>query len=97
MDGGTLFSGEFANAIHRIVIVESSEEATVVAEWERLANELKCARGVEGEDEMLVVLCVEEAEDGAASVLDQISHGDRSGVGRVRISEDVGAKQVEML
>ena len=75
-----------AQAVHRVVVVETEEEDVAGAEGIALADELERVRRVRGEDgNVFVGGGVEKLEDAVAASLDVVG---RNGRGRVRGMRD---------
>ena len=97
-DLGLFGTGKFANAVHRIVIVERQQKMIALAEGVGFSDQLERGRGVRREDRgVLPRRGVEIVENRAPGLFHQPGHGSRRRVAGMRIAEKTAFEKLDML
>ena len=98
LNRGAFGARELANAVDGVVVVEREQITAARRKRKGFAKEFQRRRGILREDEdILFGARMEIAEDVPARAFDVLGHLDRSGACGMRIAQDAGTQQVEML
>ena len=88
---------EFANAVHRVVVVEGQQEEIARAEGVRLAHQFQGVAGVRGEHQRVFLrIAPEETEDALPALLHQRRALARGRAVGVRIAQDLCEQRLRM-
>ena len=95
---GAASTGELADAVDRVVVVEGQQEPVIPPERVCLADEPQRSGRVRREhDDVLLRRRAKELVHGGTRLLDQFRHRRRRQVGRVRVAEDLAPKHLHVL